>query len=859
MRIRLALGISAWFSLAAGAQSPPATFQQTVAYQGSSHVVDFALHSARGPNFTVLVAQSNGSLANHVPGPVRTYIGTIANLPGAMASAVRRANGAVCYHVLFEDGAEWINNGGSTTLRTDASWTAAYPSFVTGAGGAGSNVWAAEVGVDVPFSQYAIDNDVDRALEMVEHSVNTVNLMYLRDACVTHRIGRVVVRANLAVDPYAGLTATGDLLNAISQQWNSVLPPSTHDLGLVATSATGGGVAYVGVVGNPGYSANGATTQGDFTIVWRHEVGHNWSLGHYDGSTPEGATINSGNQLSRMSGPEQALAIKHRNARLAHLDNLGPYATAVPPRASLDRVPYRPQSAGVVVDVLGNDHDANGEAFTISGFDASSELGGVVSLSPGTGPGGRDQLLYSPPVTASAQVDHFTYRITDAAGREGLGNVVSRLTFDATMAAHFSMDAGSGAVANDSSSFARHAALQGGASWTAGAIGGGIAFDGVDDRLVAETPDQPSNRLTVTGWVRRSGAQSSWAGIAFWRGGTTTTGFGFGTNNELRYHWAGSQWQWSSGLVVPDNTWTFVALVVQPGSATIYMDPGTGMQSATNPASHALEAFDTSLTIGQDPSSSSRYFRGLLDDVRVHSRALTPAEIVFARNGLGSAADPTPAQLAPVAGQSALLAWTGSPAATAHRVFLSSDYAAVRDGLAVADRGLTTANSWATPLLSPGSWFWRVDATDGANVVAGPIWSFTPATVSSVLTYGIGCPGTNALTPAIGASGVPRIATSSFGVTLTDALPQAPAVLLFSTGLAFVPVSGCHLLLTSPVLTFPVIVTDAIGQGIQVVPIPDDVQLIGLSYHCQFLVGDPGGALFGFASMSNGLRMKVVL
>ncbi|MCA8975880.1 MAG: hypothetical protein KDC98_14255, partial [Planctomycetes bacterium] len=768
-------------------------------------------------------------------------------------------DGTICYHVLFDDGAEWINNGGATTLRTDANWTPQYPSSLTGSGGAGTNVWAAEVGVDVPFSQYAVDNDVDDVLEMVEHSVNTVNLIYLRDAGITHRLGRVVVRASSASDPYAGMTTTNALLGEIVNQWNSVLPASTHDLGLVATSATGGGVAYVGVVGNPGYSANGASHEGDFTIVWRHEVGHNWSLGHYDGGTPEGRTINSGNSLARMSGPEQARAIAHRNARLAHLDNLGPYPLPIPPHASLDRATYTPLSNAITIDVLANDHDANGEAFGITAFDGTSRFGGTVSLSPGTGPGGRDELRYTPPAQASPQTDHFRYRITDTAGREGLGTVVTRLVFDSDFLAHFAMDETVGAVAHDASSHGAHADLLGGPTWTAGTIGGGLDFDGVDDQLVAPAPDHPTSSFTVTGWIRRSGTQSTWAGVAFCRGGSTTTGLGFGGSNDLRYHWNGGQWSWSSGLVVPDNTWTFVALVVTPAAGTIYMDAGSGLQSATNPGPHAIEAFDAALTIGRDPNSSARSFRGSIDDLRFFARALTGAEILAASRGLGSASAPNPAHLAAITGSNANLTWVTSPATTNHRVWLSSSYTEVRDGLAAADWGLHPATSWTTPTLSAGTWYWRIDSTDGTSWAAGPVWSFALAAPANVVPYGSGCPGANAQVPAIGAVGEPRLGNSSFRFEVTGAAPQSTAALLLSHQFGFTPISGCVLLLGGTTTTFPYTLTDSTGHASQAVPIPFSPGLIGLRLFGQFLIADPGGALYGLGAMSNGLLARLTL
>ncbi|MGQ0628039.1 MAG: PA14 domain-containing protein [Phycisphaerales bacterium] len=69
--------------------------------------------------------------------------------------------------------------------------------------------------------------------------------------------------------------------------------------------------------------------------------------------------------------------------------------------------------ANAVLDVLANDFHSNGLALTISAFSASSTRGGTITRSVGSGPGGRDQLVYTPPVGA-AGADSFTYTVTDA-------------------------------------------------------------------------------------------------------------------------------------------------------------------------------------------------------------------------------------------------------------------------------------------------------------------------------------------------------------------------------------------------------------------------------------------------------------
>ena len=70
---------------------------------------------------------------------------------------------------------------------------------------------------------------------------------------------------------------------------------------------------------------------------------------------------------------------------------------------------------GITIDVLGNDVHTGGLAFGISDFDAASVHGGAIALSAGTGPGGRDQLVYTAPL-AYTGADSFNYTVEDTAG-----------------------------------------------------------------------------------------------------------------------------------------------------------------------------------------------------------------------------------------------------------------------------------------------------------------------------------------------------------------------------------------------------------------------------------------------------------
>jgi hypothetical protein len=338
--MRLFLTILAGGILPLSAQSPPASFTRTISTASQSVTVDFSLHPIRSANFQVLVQQSDGSYLTHTADVPRTYLGTVQGVPGAIAIGILRANDTLLARVSLEDGKTWSTTGGTASVSGN-SFVPAWPTTVIGSGGAGSVVYAAEVGIDSTFNHFtACGGNVDAVVEKCEFSLMSTDMVYLRDAAIQHRIGKIIVRADATQDPYAADGGdTGLLLNKVRATWNTASPMgSTHDVGLVAHSAANGGLAYVGVIGTASrYSANDSDPTGDFSGVWRHEVGHNWSSSHYEGGgNPEGATIMSGNSLSRFSSSELKKIVAHRNTKTAILDNLGNYSFPLPPRANQD-------------------------------------------------------------------------------------------------------------------------------------------------------------------------------------------------------------------------------------------------------------------------------------------------------------------------------------------------------------------------------------------------------------------------------------------------------------------------------------------------------------------------------------------
>jgi len=432
----------------------PDTFAQQVTDGTTAFTANFTRFSNRGPNFRVVLQQNDGSLQTYNAPQHNTYIGTLPDRPGAQVSAVRLADDSVYYRVTFEDGTEWIYDGSVTSVQCERDdffqctplTATSFPGFVIGAGGAGSVLFGVEVGVDLPFHRYSEihSSDSANALSMIEYSIMNTNSLYMREAGIQHRLGLVVIRASQTADPYAPLRGQAttacqigvlpqhcDMLNEISNQWDNVLGSTTHDMALVVNETGGAGLAAVGTVANPkGYSSNDASALGDFSRVFRHEGGHNWSLNHFDGGAPEGSTINSGNSLGRMSGPEQNLVVDFRDQQIQSFDNLGAASVAIPPQAATDSV-YASTNQESIIDVLANDHDANGDALTLVTVSSASELnlGGTLVIASGQGAMGRDAVKYTAPNVSiiDSTIDRFTYRIRDASGLESVGYIFVRL------------------------------------------------------------------------------------------------------------------------------------------------------------------------------------------------------------------------------------------------------------------------------------------------------------------------------------------------------------------------------------------------------------------------------------------------
>lgn len=133
--------------------------------------------------------------------------------------------------------------------------------------------------------------------------------------------------------------------------------------------------------------------------------------------------------------------------------------------------------------------------------------------------------------------------------------------------------------------------------------------------------------LTFTGWIKPNGAGDNFGAI-FSSGDWCAhcddiEGLIFDYDgNKLWYRWPGDtdEWWHNSGMTIPLNEWSYVALVVTPTAATLYLND----KKFVNTRAHGAGNIE-SIHFGKGFYDS--YFKGDMDEFTMWRRELTEAEI----------------------------------------------------------------------------------------------------------------------------------------------------------------------------------------------------------------------------------------
>ena len=127
--------------------------------------------------------------------------------------------------------------------------------------------------------------------------------------------------------------------------------------------------------------------------------------------------------------------------------------------------------------------------------------------------------------------------------------------------------------------------------------------------------------MTIQAWVKRSDAERCETIISQ----NYNTSFWFGFCPKLRFYRSGGTFA-DADTAVPEHQWTHVAVSYDGTNVSFYIN---GQAAGVKPLSHAGTGSAGPVTIGSDftEGPSNYQFKGHLDEVVIHSRALSASEI----------------------------------------------------------------------------------------------------------------------------------------------------------------------------------------------------------------------------------------
>ena len=318
-----------------------------------------------------------------------------------------------------------------------------------------ADVYEFEVGVEIGsrafFASSAYNGNLSIAQASAASVATNMDSRYLRATGIKHTLGTVIIRTNAATDPLRdSVVSTGAApganfsLSSFRDYWNSNPGEvgNTHDLAVYHVLSAPSGLAYVNSVGTSNRYAttggNGATSWANGTVV--HEFGHSWNLPHVgnglfyeskprnnNGSNSAGgedvfvSIMHGGgdHNIGRMATDEANRVIAARQAKL----NFGEQIIPGPVGPFGHRDTAFVGDGPTIIDVAANDYDVNNDVINVQLLDTVSQQGARIDLSVGTGPGGRNEIIYTPPAVSSGERDFFHYRVVDATGRSDWGAV----------------------------------------------------------------------------------------------------------------------------------------------------------------------------------------------------------------------------------------------------------------------------------------------------------------------------------------------------------------------------------------------------------------------------------------------------
>ena len=202
--------------------------------------------------------------------------------------------------------------------------------------------------------------------------------------------------------------------------------------------------------------------------------------------------------------------------------------------------------------------------------------------------------------------------------------VIPSSNFESGLVGYWPMEEGSGNITRDLSPFGNTGTLLNSPTWTIGRYGKALNFVGASsqDVSMSNTASLSISTGTVSAWVNGTNCtgNAGFCGVVI-----KQLAYSLYTLNNVfgLYDWSAATFR-SSGVNVADGKWHMITASFQSGVAggtNLYVD---GVLKLNTNMTVTSQSFG--LAIGYS-NSTTQYYNGKIDDVRVYNRVLSAAEI----------------------------------------------------------------------------------------------------------------------------------------------------------------------------------------------------------------------------------------
>jgi hypothetical protein len=300
-------------------------------------------------------------------------------------------------------------------------------------------------------------------------------------------------------------------------------------------------------------------------------------------------------------------------------------------------------------------------------------------------------------------------------------------------------------TATDGSGEANHGTVNGATPVAGGRVGGALSFDGVNDMVSIPNSDSLAleTAMTLEAWVNPSSRVSGEWDTIMLKEGLNTFAYEMYANNDVNR--PAAYFMTDTGVLraapgvaaLPLNAWSHVATTWDGTTMRLYVN-GVQVRSVLRAGPMAIT--DGPLNIGGNVVWGGEFFAGMIDEVKIYSRALTAAEITADMNG-----EPLPpsANTPPTAGADALSTNAGTPAAFTADALLANDADVDGDALTITSVAATSTGGGTVASTAEGAWLYTPAAGfSGPDTFTYTIDDGRGGVVNGTVTVSVASPST---------------------------------------------------------------------------------------------------------------------